>query len=59
LAEPVHPSTRLWPIVVHVGTFAHKKGRGRQVVLNDEGDKRDLGSRITELETCLRTLEAK
>src|SRR3954447_16972044 len=48
----------LWP-VVFMWAVAHKKSEAARVVLSTEGDKRDLGARITELETRLRNLEAK
>ena len=48
----------LWPIVF-MWAVSHKKGEAARVVLSTEGDKRDLGDRITELETRLRNMEAK
>ena len=48
----------LWPIVF-MWAVSHKKGEAARVVLSTEGDKLDLGTRIAELETRLRNLEAK
>jgi hypothetical protein len=46
----------LWPIVF-MWAVSHKKGEAARVIVSTEGEKRDLGTRIAELEARLKNLE--
>ena len=47
----------LWPIVF-MWAVSHKKGEAARVVVSTEGQKGDLGARISELEARIKGLEA-